>query len=41
MKAKNVVESPVMEPKNGSLPEYITADELMTRLEPRIRALFR
>jgi len=41
MNTKNMVEAPVMEPKNGSLPEYITADELMTRLEPRIRALFR
>lgn len=41
MKTNNKVEAPIVEPRNGTIPEYLTADELMTRLEPRIRALFR
>ena len=41
MKTKDIVESPIAEPQNGTIQEYLTADELMIRLEPRIRALFR
>ena len=38
----NIVESPVMEAAHqGGQKEYLTADELMQRLEPHIRSLFR
>ncbi len=38
----NVLESPVMETTTrGGVQEYLTADELMQRLEPHIRSLFR
>ena len=38
---KEVLEHPVSEPIGGNAPEYLSGEELMTRLEPRIRALFR
>ena len=38
----NMVESPVMDnPNVGGRKEYLTADELMQRIEPHIRSLFR
>ena len=37
----DIIESPVMEAPNGGRKEYLTADELMQRLEPHIRSLFR
>ena len=38
----NMVEAPVMETSfAGGRNEYLTADELMQRLEPHIRSLFR
>jgi hypothetical protein len=38
----NMTESPIMETSNiGGKQEYLTADELMQRLEPHIRSLFR
>ena len=38
----NIVESPVMDTAHASgQKEYLTADELMQRLEPHIRSLFR
>ena len=38
----NMVESPVVEGSQmGGSKEYLTADELMQRLEPHIRSLFR
>ncbi len=38
----NMVEAPVMETSfAGNRNEYLTADELMQRLEPHIRSLFR
>ena len=38
----DIVESPIYETSRmGSGQEYLTADELMQRLEPHIRSLFR
>ena len=37
----NIIESPIMEAPAGGSKEYLTADELMQRLEPHIRSLFR
>jgi len=38
----NIIESPIQETSRfGSNQEYLTADELMQRLEPHIRSLFR
>lgn len=37
-----IVEAPVLETTGmGGRKEYLTADELMQRLEPHIRSLFR
>lgn len=38
-KYTNNVESPIVELQNGN-QNFLTADELMQRLEPRIRAMF-
>ena len=38
----NMVEAPVMETsQTGGRKEFLTADELMQRIEPHIRSLFR
>ena len=38
----DIIEAPIMEAsRNGGSQEYLTADELMSRLEPHIRSLFR
>ena len=38
----DIIEDPIMEAsRNGGSQEYLTADELMSRLEPHIRSLFR
>ena len=38
----HIIESPIQETSRfGSNQEYLTADELMQRLEPHIRSLFR
>ncbi len=43
MKAEShIIESPIQETSRfGGDQEYLTADELMRRLEPHIRSLFR
>ena len=38
---KDIIESPVTETRISGSKEYLTADELMQRLEPHIRSLFR
>lgn len=39
---KDIVEAPISETSGiGGRKEYLTADELMQRLEPHIRSLFR
>ena len=38
----HLIEAPVMDvSRTGGGQEYLTADELMSRLEPHIRSLFR
>ena len=38
----DIIESPVHDASHaGGTQEYLTADELMQRLEPHIRSLFR
>jgi len=38
----NMVEAPVMDNiQTGGRKEYLSADELMQRIEPHIRSLFR
>ena len=38
----DIIEAPVLDAsRTGGSQEYLTADELMSRLEPHIRSLFR
>ena len=38
----DIIESPILDASRaGGSQEYLTADELMQRLEPHIRSLFR
>ena len=37
----DVIEAPIMDTTSMGRQEYLTADELMQRIEPHIRSLFR
>ncbi len=42
MNSKQNIESPIVDSSTPlGTAEYLTADELMQRIEPRIRAMFR